>query len=134
MDFKLSDEIRQLVDAIGKFMDREVLPKGREHHDLCDDGKFSQEVHELGAKIRKKSVDLGYYTLHMTEALGGADLSMVGLSAVTSIGLRSSACCKRSSFTRKPAIALSASNRETEARMPILCSRLLAIIGSITLS
>ncbi len=82
MDFKLPDEIRQLVDAIGKFMDREVLPKEREHHDLCDDGKFSEALHTLGAGIRKKSVDLGYYTLHMPEALGGADLSMVGLSAV----------------------------------------------------
>jgi len=82
MDFKLSDEVRQLVEAMGKFMDREVLPREREHHELCDDGKFSREVHELGAQIRRKSVDLGYYTLHMPEALGGAGLSMVGLSAV----------------------------------------------------
>lgn len=82
MDFTLPEEMRQLVDAINKFMEREVLPLERENREICEDGKFSREVHELGAGIRKKSVDLGYYTLHMPEELGGGGLNMVGLSAV----------------------------------------------------
>ena len=82
MDFTLPEEIRQLLDAINKFMEREVLPLERENREICEEGKFSRELHELGATIRKKSVDLGYYTLHMPEELGGGGLSMVGLSAV----------------------------------------------------
>jgi alkylation response protein AidB-like acyl-CoA dehydrogenase len=82
MDFTLPEEVRQLKDAIKKFLDREVLPRERENPELCGEGKFSKELHELGAKIRQKSVDLGYYTLHMPEDLGGGGLHHVGLSAI----------------------------------------------------
>ncbi len=82
MDFSLPEEIRQLLDAIQDFLEREVLRLERERWDICGEGKFSKEVHELGAEIRRKSVDLGYYTLHMPEELGGGGLSMVGLSAI----------------------------------------------------
>ncbi len=89
MDFTLPEDIRQITDSVQKFMDRTVLPLEREHSDICEDGKFSKEVHELGAKIRKQSVDLGYYTIHMPEEMGGAGLSMVGLSAVRELIARS---------------------------------------------
>ena len=82
MDFSLPEDVRQIRDAIKKFLDREVLPLERERWDICGEGKFSREVHELGARVRRKSVDLGYYTLHLPESMGGGGLSMVGLSAV----------------------------------------------------
>ncbi len=82
MNFTLPEEVRQIIDSIKKFLDREILPLEREHRDLCEEGKFSKEVLELGARIRKKSVDLGYYTLHLPEAMGGGGLSMVALSAI----------------------------------------------------
>ena len=82
MDFNLPEEVRQIQDAVKKFLDREVLPLEQKHWDVCGEGKFSKEVHALGAQVRKKSVDLGYYTLHMPEELGGGGLSMVGLSAI----------------------------------------------------
>ena len=82
MDFTLPEDIRQVRDAIKKFVDKAVLPVERERQDICGDGKFSKEVHELGAEIRKKSVELGYYTLHLPEALGGGGLDMVALSAI----------------------------------------------------
>ncbi len=82
MDFRLPEDVRQIQEAMKKFLDREVLPLEKEHWDICGEGKFSKEVHRLGARVRKKSVDLGYYTLHMPEELGGGGLSMVGLSAI----------------------------------------------------
>jgi len=82
MDFRLPEEVRQIQDAVKKFFDREVLQLEKKHWDICGEGRFSNEVHALGAQVRKKSVDLGYYTLHMPEELGGGGLSMVGLSAI----------------------------------------------------
>ena len=82
MDFALTEEKRQIVDAIHKFLDREVLPLERAHPEICAEGRFSEALHALGAGIRKKSVDLGYYTLHMPEELGGGGLDHVGLTAV----------------------------------------------------
>lgn len=82
MDFALPEEVRQLQGAIRKFLEREVLPMERENPETCAEGRFSRELHELGARIRRKSVDLGYYTLHMPEDLGGGGLNHVGLTAI----------------------------------------------------
>ncbi|MCY1466253.1 hypothetical protein D9M71_845280 [compost metagenome] len=59
---------------------------------------------------------------------------MIGLSAVTRIGLRDSASLIRPSLTLKLAIALSASRRLELASNSILFSRFWAMIGSITFS
>jgi len=82
MDFSLPEEVRQIVEAVRKFVEREVLTVEKAHPDICAEGKFSRELHRLGAQVRKKSVELGYYTLHMPEELGGGGLHHVGLSAV----------------------------------------------------
>src|SRR3989304_1120482 len=71
MDFNLSDDIKEINDAIKRFVDKEVLPLEEKHKEEIGEGRFNKKVRELGAGIRKKSVELGYYTLHMPEKAGG---------------------------------------------------------------
>jgi len=82
MDFRLTEEEKQIRDAVQKFLEREVLPLEQKHKAAIGDGRFTPEVFRLGAEVRKKSVALGYYTLHLPEALGGGALSHVGMTAV----------------------------------------------------
>ena len=74
----IPDELKELRKAISDFIEREVLPV---------EAKYAQELQETGyieageeekKKIRKKSADLGYYSLHMPEEFGGAGLSYFG--------------------------------------------------------
>jgi len=82
MDFRLSEEEQQVRDAVQKFMEREVLPLEEKHKEAVWEGRFTEEVRALGAQVRKKSVELGYYTLHLPESAGGGGLSHVALTAV----------------------------------------------------
>src|SRR4030042_1033068 len=82
MDFRLSEEEQQVRDAVQKFMEREVLPLEEKHKETVWEGRFTEEVLALGALVRKKSVERGYYTLHLPESAGGGGLSHVALTAV----------------------------------------------------
>jgi alkylation response protein AidB-like acyl-CoA dehydrogenase len=75
---QLPSELVELRSAIKDFVDREIRPI---------EATYAQELQETGAianaeeerkKIRKRSVDLGFYTLHMPEELGGGGLSYLG--------------------------------------------------------
>ncbi len=75
---QIPDEILGLRDSIRSFVEREILPAEQ---------KYAQELQETGAiagaeeekrKIRKRSAELGFYTLHMPEDLGGGGLSYLG--------------------------------------------------------
>jgi alkylation response protein AidB-like acyl-CoA dehydrogenase len=81
MDFRLSDEVKQINDAIKRFVDKEVLPLEEKHKEEVWEGKFNDKVRELGAGIRKQSVELGYYTLHMPESAGGGGMGHVAMTA-----------------------------------------------------
>ncbi|MNW04826.1 hypothetical protein D3C71_2009760 [compost metagenome] len=59
---------------------------------------------------------------------------MIGLSAVTRIGLRDSASLSLASLTLKLAMALSASRRLELASSSMLLNRFWAMIGSMTFS
>ena len=69
MDFRLTEDEKQIVDAVKKFMEREVLPLEEKHKAAVWDGKFTDEVRALGAEVRQKSVALGYYTVGLPQAL-----------------------------------------------------------------
>src|SRR4030042_4817629 len=81
MDLRLSEEEQQVRDAVQKFMEREVLPLEEKHKETVWEGRCTEEVRALGAQVRKKSVELGYYTLHLPESAGGGGLSHVALTA-----------------------------------------------------
>jgi alkylation response protein AidB-like acyl-CoA dehydrogenase len=75
---QIPSELLDLRSAIRDFVEREIRPI---------EANYAQELQETGAiekaeeerkKIRKRSVELGFYTLHMPEELGGGGLSYLG--------------------------------------------------------
>ncbi|MBK7972595.1 MAG: acyl-CoA dehydrogenase family protein [Deltaproteobacteria bacterium] len=82
MDFAFDDDTRLLCEALRKFLKTEVLPLEEKHKDLLDGGKMSDEVARIGAGIRKKAVEAGFYTVHLPKELGGAGLPYVTTTAL----------------------------------------------------
>src|SRR5947207_7269852 len=75
---QIPSELIELRQSIRDFIEREVKPA---------EAKYAQELKETGAianaeeekkKIRRKSAEVGFYQLHMSEELGGAGLSYLG--------------------------------------------------------
>jgi alkylation response protein AidB-like acyl-CoA dehydrogenase len=75
---QIPQELLELRSAIRDFVEREVKPA---------ETKYAQELQETGAikdvdaeriKIRRRSAELGFYTLHMPEELGGGGLGYLG--------------------------------------------------------
>lgn len=75
---QIPSELIELRNAVRDFVEREIKPTEQ---------KYAQELQETGTianaeeerrKIRKRSVELGFYTLHMPEDLGGGGLSYLG--------------------------------------------------------
>jgi acyl-CoA dehydrogenase len=75
---QIPSELIELRNSVRDFIEREIRPVEQ---------KYAQEVQETGAiadaeeerkKLRKRSVELGFYTLHMPEDLGGSGLSYLG--------------------------------------------------------
>jgi alkylation response protein AidB-like acyl-CoA dehydrogenase len=79
---QIPSELVELRSAIKDFIDREVRPVEQ---------KYAQELQETGTianaeeerrKLRKRSVELGFYSLHMPEDLGGGGLSYLGQALI----------------------------------------------------
>src|SRR6266542_5140638 len=75
---QIPSELIEIRNAIRDFIEREVKPI---------EAKYAQEIQETGRienvdeerkKIRRRSAELGFYTLHMPEDLGGGGLSYLG--------------------------------------------------------
>ncbi|MCP4682851.1 MAG: acyl-CoA/acyl-ACP dehydrogenase, partial [Desulfobacterales bacterium] len=81
MDFILDEDVQMINEAIQRFLEKEVLPLEEKYKKDLWAGRFNDRVLELGAEIRKKSVELGYYNLHMPESLGGAGMGHVAMTA-----------------------------------------------------
>jgi alkylation response protein AidB-like acyl-CoA dehydrogenase len=80
MDFSFDAETLQICEALKKFLKTEVLPLEEKHKALIDGGRFSPEVYKIGAGIRAKAVEAGFYTVHISKELGGAGLSHVAVT------------------------------------------------------
>ncbi len=81
MDFVFDEDVQMINEAIQRFLEKEVLPLEEKYKKDLWAGRFNDRVLELGAEIRKKSVELGYYNLHMPESLGGAGMGHVAMTA-----------------------------------------------------
>jgi acyl-CoA dehydrogenase len=81
MDFNLPEEARQINEALRRFLKQEVLPLEAQYPEQTSEGRFAPTVLELGAEIRRKSVALGYYTLHIPDAMGGGGMGHVAMTA-----------------------------------------------------
>jgi len=68
-----------IAEAVLRFVEREVLPLQQRHHDLLGSertlfdasGRYVPEVLALRQQVRKRSAELGFYTLFGDEKLGG---------------------------------------------------------------
>jgi acyl-CoA dehydrogenase len=68
-----------IAEAVLRFVEREVLPLQQRHHDLLGSertlfdasGRYVPEALALRQQVRKRSAELGFYTLFGDETLGG---------------------------------------------------------------
>jgi acyl-CoA dehydrogenase len=74
----IPDELLELRSSLRQFLDREVRPIEEEHRlEIQDTGTF-EGLKDVRAKLRKRSAELGFWTLHMPEEVGGGGLSYLG--------------------------------------------------------
>jgi acyl-CoA dehydrogenase len=72
------EELLELRQTLRDFIDREVRPAEEAHRqEIQETGTFAAYKDER-QKMRKRSAELGFYTLHMPEEAGGAGLSYLG--------------------------------------------------------
>ena len=72
MNFELNEESKLLRDSFDSWLKRELLPL-EEKEGISQDNPPSRE---LASQIRKQSAELGFYTHHMPEEVGGGGLSI----------------------------------------------------------
>jgi acyl-CoA dehydrogenase len=74
----IPDELLELRSSLRQFLDREVRPIEEEHRlEIQETGTF-ESLKDERAKLRKRSAELGFWTLHMPEESGGGGLSYLG--------------------------------------------------------
>jgi acyl-CoA dehydrogenase len=85
MDFNIPEEVKEVIEGLKSFINKEVIPLEKENSELLfnernyytTDGKRSPEVLELMKQVRMKSSKAGYYTMLGAEELGGAGFGPV---------------------------------------------------------
>src|SRR3954471_1162339 len=74
----IPEEILELRSTLRDFIEREVRPLEDSHREeILETGAFAA-LKEESLKLRKRSAELGFYTLHMPEEVGGGGLSYLG--------------------------------------------------------
>jgi len=89
VDFTVSPEHRELLDAFRSFLEREVRPVEEEYRERFQDDAFDEEMREAGLALRRRSAELGFYGAHMPEEVGGWGLSNVGTTLLVEEGAKS---------------------------------------------
>ena len=74
---RIPDELLDLRATLRDFLTREVQPIEDEHRQEIQNGRLDGLKQEV-ARVRKRSAELGFWTLHMPEEVGGAGLSCLG--------------------------------------------------------
>lgn len=76
MHFELSDEQKMIVDSVRTFVEREIYP----HEELVErEGEVPREIAE---RIRRKTIELGFYACNFPQEVGGAGLSHLEFALV----------------------------------------------------
>ena len=74
----IPDEILDLRSTLRDFIDREIRPIEESHlQEIQETGTFAGAKEER-LRIRRRSAELGLWTLHMPEEVGGGGLSLLG--------------------------------------------------------
>jgi alkylation response protein AidB-like acyl-CoA dehydrogenase len=88
IDFSASPEQEQIRKAIGRFMEEYVYPAQvhlTDEPNLGDATFFPGVSDKVLRPIQTKAKELGFWALHMPEAVGGMELGVVGLALVNEI-------------------------------------------------
>jgi len=74
----IPEEVLDLRAALRQFIDREVRPLEEQHRqELNETGSYPDMARDK-LHLRRRSAELGFWTLHMPEDLGGGGLSYLG--------------------------------------------------------
>ncbi|HEX9891980.1 MAG TPA: acyl-CoA dehydrogenase family protein [Actinomycetota bacterium] len=74
----IPEELLELRASLSQFIDREVRPVEDAHRqEIQEEGTFAS-LNEERQKLRRRSAELGFWTLHLPEELGGGGLSYLG--------------------------------------------------------
>jgi len=73
----IPEELVELRSSLRQFLDREVRPVEESYRQDLLEGRYDF-VKEERRKLRKRSAELGFWTLHMPEEVGGTGLSYLG--------------------------------------------------------
>jgi len=75
MDFEIPYELRELVNTLKKFIDKEVRPLQQKHED--ENGEVPEEIRK---QVRMRSRELSFYGADFPENFGGMGLSQLGMA------------------------------------------------------
>ncbi|HXA42154.1 MAG TPA: acyl-CoA dehydrogenase family protein [Candidatus Solibacter sp.] len=78
MDFSFGDEEKALADAFRDFIKREVKPVEEQLRPLLVESDDPPELRDELLKIRRRSAELGFYSVDIPTEFGGGGLSYVG--------------------------------------------------------
>ena len=73
----IPEELVELRSSLRQFLDREVRPVEESYRQDLLEGRYDFVKGER-RKLRKRSVELGFWTVHMPEEVGGMGLSYLG--------------------------------------------------------
>ena len=74
---QIPQEFLDLRDSLRQFIDREIRPVEESHRQHINEGRYDV-LRDERRKIRKRAAELGFWTLHMPEEVGGMGLSYLG--------------------------------------------------------
>jgi acyl-CoA dehydrogenase len=74
---QIPDEFIELRSSLRQFIDREIRPVEEGFRQDIADGRY-EGLKDERAKLRKRSAELGFWTLHMPEEVGGMGLPYLG--------------------------------------------------------
>ena len=87
MNFESNQEMDLIRSQIDEFIEQEIRPLEDEHSQylgengvrnrLTEDGRLVDEYVEIRERIRQKSAEAGFLTMHMPEDVGGGGLSLL---------------------------------------------------------
>ncbi len=81
-EFPVPEDVQPTIERVREFIETEIVPFERDNADhlggplsyLDEDGRMTDEHHELQAEIRRRAGDAGLYALHMPEEVGGGGM------------------------------------------------------------
>ncbi|MBA3551241.1 MAG: acyl-CoA/acyl-ACP dehydrogenase [Actinobacteria bacterium] len=74
----IPEEVAELRASLSQFIDREVRPTEESYREEIQETGTFAALREEQLKMRKRSAEVGFWTLHMPESVGGGGLEYLG--------------------------------------------------------